>query len=304
MNLKYLRYIVHIAQTGSITKSAEQMLVAQPNLSNAVRDLEAEIGITIFSRTPRGVTPTADGEEFLTYARSILRQVDQVEQYYQTQRGDCVRLNIAAARSSRAAICVAHFVGGLEKPYQVHFNETTAFGAINDVVDGTADFGIIKYSDSQREYFQKLLESRQLSVLSLTAQPSCVLLSACHPLAQVPELTAAMLEPYPEIVHGDFKEPLTQRVAKIGTAPNATKQIIYVYDRGSLLIFLSEIPTSYLWTTATAPSVLKSHGLIERTCTDTSPVIYETLIYSKTHPLSGSAKELSRLLVRTLSDPL
>ena len=65
MNLLHLKYVVEISKTGSISKAAENLYMGQPNLSRAVRELEEEVGITIFNRTARGITVTAEGEELL-----------------------------------------------------------------------------------------------------------------------------------------------------------------------------------------------------------------------------------------------
>lgn len=74
MTLQQLNYVIHIAETGSINRAAEQLYVAQPSLTNAVKELEKETGITIFNRTGKGVTLTAEGAEFLPYARSVCDQ--------------------------------------------------------------------------------------------------------------------------------------------------------------------------------------------------------------------------------------
>ena len=79
MNILHLKYAVEIAKTGSLNKAAENLYMGQPNLSRAIRELETSLGITIFERTSRGMIVTADGEEFLQYARRILAQIDEME---------------------------------------------------------------------------------------------------------------------------------------------------------------------------------------------------------------------------------
>ena len=86
MNLLHLKYAVEIAQTSSMTKAAENLYTAQPNLSRAIRELENSLGITVFKRTSKGIYPTAKGEEFLEYAREILAQVDKVEKLYRNEK--------------------------------------------------------------------------------------------------------------------------------------------------------------------------------------------------------------------------
>ncbi len=82
MNLQHIKYAVEVQKTGSITQAAENLYMGQPNLSKAIRELEKSLGIVIFKRTSKGVLPTAQGEEFLRYAKSILDQVQRIEDLY------------------------------------------------------------------------------------------------------------------------------------------------------------------------------------------------------------------------------
>ena len=86
MNILHLKYAVEIAKTGSLNKAAENLYMGQPNLSRAIRELETSLGITIFERTSRGMIVTADGEEFLQYARRILAQIDEMESLFRDGR--------------------------------------------------------------------------------------------------------------------------------------------------------------------------------------------------------------------------
>ena len=74
MTLTQLNYIITIAETKSMNKAAEKLYVSQPSLTNAIKELEKELGITIFYRSGRGVTLTNDGAEFLLYAKQIYGQ--------------------------------------------------------------------------------------------------------------------------------------------------------------------------------------------------------------------------------------
>lgn len=75
MNI-HLKYVVSVAENGSINKAAEELHVAQPNLSRVVREMEAELGIQFFRRSSRGMMLTPDGELFVSQAHKILEQVD------------------------------------------------------------------------------------------------------------------------------------------------------------------------------------------------------------------------------------
>ena len=64
MTLNQLLYIITIADEGSLNKAAEKLYMTQPSLTSSLREVESELGVTIFRRTGRGVTVTNDGAEF------------------------------------------------------------------------------------------------------------------------------------------------------------------------------------------------------------------------------------------------
>ena len=82
MTLTQLHYVITIAETGSMNKAAELLYVAQPSLTNAIKELEKELGITLFFRNGKGVTLTNDGSEFLLYARQIYGEYETVLEKY------------------------------------------------------------------------------------------------------------------------------------------------------------------------------------------------------------------------------
>ena len=83
MNVYHLKYAVEVAKTGSLNKAAQTLLIAQPNLSRAIKELESEIGITLYERSAKGMQLTAEGQEFIGYAQNLLRQFYQLENMYQ-----------------------------------------------------------------------------------------------------------------------------------------------------------------------------------------------------------------------------
>ena len=78
MNIVYLRYAVAVAKAGSLNKAAEELFIAQPNLSRAIKELEKELGIVIFDRNSKGITLTSDGERLISYGKKIIRQIDNL----------------------------------------------------------------------------------------------------------------------------------------------------------------------------------------------------------------------------------
>ena len=98
MNILHLKYAVEVAKAGSLSKAAEALYMNQPNLSRAIKELEASLGITIFGRSAKGVYVTPEGEEFLGYARKILSQIDEVEAIYKRRARAPAVFHLRAAR--------------------------------------------------------------------------------------------------------------------------------------------------------------------------------------------------------------
>lgn len=84
MTVKQLKYILKVAEVGSITEAAKLLFISQPSLSNSIKETETEAGITIFLRSRSGITLTKDGAEFLGYARQVIQQMELLEDRYIT----------------------------------------------------------------------------------------------------------------------------------------------------------------------------------------------------------------------------
>ena len=109
MNVLHLKYAVEVAENGSINKAAEALYMNQPNLSKAIKELENSLGITIFSRTAKGMNVTPEGEEFLRHARKILRQIDEMEALYKGGAAAQQRFSISVPRASYISHAFAQF---------------------------------------------------------------------------------------------------------------------------------------------------------------------------------------------------
>ena len=296
MTLQQLRYVVSVANSGSISKSADALFMSQPNLSNTIKGVEAELGVKLFFRTNRGVQLTQDGEEFISYARNVLAEMDKLESQYGGKRSGSLRLTISVARSSVAAMAMVDYLNELESDYTVYFKETNAFGALEDVSTDCADLAIVKYSKDQEDFFRKVAEGKGMAFEPFAENSSSLLLSEDHPLAGKTSIFSSDLVPYPEIVHADFKEPITQKTFLLNPAESPCTKTVYVFDRGTAMLMLAHLPGSYLWTATTAPEVLSAYHLVERVCEDNAPALYEALIYPKDSAISRAFR--SALLKR------
>lgn len=88
MTLQQLKYVVTVAETGTITNAAKKLYISQPSLTNAIHELEKEMNIVIFQRTNKGIVLSREGEDFLGYARQVLEQAAILEDNIRDRMGE------------------------------------------------------------------------------------------------------------------------------------------------------------------------------------------------------------------------
>ena len=149
-NIQHLRYAVEVAKTGSISRAAENLFMGQPHLSKAIRELEEDMNITIFRRTPKGVEPTEQGEQFLEYARRILEQVDELESLYKPS--GVKKFSLSLPRASYAAFAFSEFAAALDdaEGLDVKYRETNSTQVLKNVGDGVSNLGYCAASASTK----------------------------------------------------------------------------------------------------------------------------------------------------------
>ena len=198
MTIQQLRYAVAISEAGSLNKASEILYVAQPSLTSAMQELEKELGITVFSRSGRGVTLTNDGVEFIHYARQVLQQYDGLLEKYGKAGTRKKKFGISTQHYSFAVKSFVELVRrfGMEE-YEFAIRETRTRDVIDDVWSGKSEIGILYLSDFNRKPLEKLLHANQLEFHPLAQCDAYVYLWRGHPLAEKPVICFADLEPYP-----------------------------------------------------------------------------------------------------------
>jgi len=295
MNIQHLRYAVEIDRQGSISKAAEALYMNQPNLSKAMRELEQTLGVTLFTRTSKGVVTTAEGASFLSYARGILAQIDEVESLYRTGPGRR-SFRISVPRSSYIAAAFTGFVSQLDmdKAVEVYFSETNSMQAIRNILDNNFKLGVIRYRAPHEPYFLSFLTEHGLSWRTILEYESRVLLSVESPLAAKPMLCRSDLEGLFEIVHGDLQIPNLPRGG--ADEPVGPHKRIYVYERGSQLDLLTRNPNTYMWVSPMPADILARGNLAERRCGGGDLRHKDMLV----HPKGYRCTPLEREFVRQL----
>ena len=197
MTVTQLKYAVCIAELNSFNAAAKKLFVSQSSISTAIKELESEIGISIFERTNRGIALTTAGSEFIYYANNILLQVNALSDKY-SEGGSKKKFYITMHHSTFAtkvfADVVNHF--GLED-YEYGLFETKTADVIEDVARGKSELGILYLSEYNHRYYMRLFKERGLSFEVLAEYGVSVYLGKNHPLAKREILSLSELEEYP-----------------------------------------------------------------------------------------------------------
>lgn len=295
MNTVALRYALEVNRTHSITKAAQNLYMGQPNLSRAIRELEKDLGITLFERTTKGVAPTEKGRLFLEKAETILSQLDELEKQYRFDAADSVHLSVAFPRVTYASYAFTRFLNTLDAPHtmNIHFKEEAPMDAVQDVLRRDTDFAIVRYQEPYYGFFRNLVEETNLVVEPLLDFRQLALLSLSHPLSSQKEVRLEDLIPYTEIVHGDYQVPaFTLADFPSSTPPTADHaRKIYVYDRGSQLDLLNRMEGTYMWVSPMPPEVLEESGMVTIPCPDFDIISHDVIIYLKSKKPSELAQQ-------------
>lgn len=198
MRLQQLRYVIDIAESGSINAVAHSEFISQSSLSVAVRDLEREFGIKIFNRSSRGITLTSDGVEFLGYARQVVEQADLLQNRYASGATPQGRLSVSSQHYAFAVQAFIDFVTRHEgHGSEFTLRETRTANIIDDVRGFRSDLGILYLSTSNEKALRHRLDTAGLVFSSLFKAKPHVFVRENHPLAGHSIIRIKDLEPYP-----------------------------------------------------------------------------------------------------------
>ena len=198
MTLQQLNYVITISECGSLNKAAEILYVAQPSLTGAVKELEMELGISIFNRSGRGVTLTNDGTEFLLYARQVYAQYKELLEKYGKAGNLKKKFGVSTQHYSFAVKAFVEMVKTFDtSKYEFAIRETKTKEVIDDVSTMRSEIGILYLSDFNRKALLKILSSQQLEFHSIIHCKPYVYLWKGHPLAKQKSITLPELQQYP-----------------------------------------------------------------------------------------------------------
>jgi DNA-binding transcriptional LysR family regulator len=188
IELRRLRYLVTVADEGHVTRAAERLGIAQPPLTRQIRQLEAELGVTLFDRLPRGMQVTEAGRVVVEEARDLLARAERIKE---TAR--------RAAHGEQGRLAVGYTSSAAFHPFVTQ--QIRAFRAARPgVVLALAEDGTPELAQALRDerLDAAFLRSTSTDTAGLALEPlleekMVAAAPASHPLAQVAKATLADL---------------------------------------------------------------------------------------------------------------
>lgn len=238
MTLMQLKYVVEVASAGTVSKAAENLYIAQPSLTASVKELENELGITIFNRTNKGVILTTEGEEFLGYARQVISQTKLIEERY---CGNVPVRHQFCVSTQHYSFAVEAFVALLKEyggeEYDFRIRETQTYEILEDVAKLKSEVGVLYVNHFNETVLRKTFREFDLVFKRLFVAKPHIFVGSENPLAKKPFVTLEDLAPYPRLSYeqGDhnafyFSEEILSTLE--------SKKDIMVRDRATLFNLL------------------------------------------------------------------
>lgn len=293
MDIQHLKYALEIQRAKSISKAAEKLYLSQPFLSKAIREMEAELGFNIFSRTSRGVAPTKKGEEFLTRARQVLTGFEELESDFKAKKGEAYHFEITVPIACYMSEAFVGFMKELETREQlrVDYRETNTMSAIDHVADCDCNLGIIRYQSSYEDYFLRYVEGKDLIAKPIWEFEYHLVMSRSGPLAGRETVSTEELKDLIEISHGDPTVPSISPSAMLEMKRReASRREIVVYERQSQFELLCALPETYMWASPTPHSIFETYPLVQKKCSAPDNRYKDVLIYRKGYRLTAEDK--------------
>ena len=234
MTLQQLKYVLEVARCRSINEASKNLYISQPSLSHAIKDLEAELQMTIFLRTNKGIVISPEGQEFLGYANQIIEQTSLLEEKYMNKKNRKIKFSISCQHYSFAIEAFVELIKeyGYDE-YDFSIQETRTSEIIDNVKNLNSEIGILYLNDFNKKVLNHFFHDAFLEFHELFVAKPHVFLSKNHPLSKKQVLTLKQLDDYPFLSFEQgqnnsfyFSEEI------LSTYPH--KKSIKVFDRATL----------------------------------------------------------------------
>ena len=299
MNLLHMKYALAVAETNSINKAADRLIVGAPALSRAIKELENNLGVTLFERSARGMFLTPDGELFVRYARKILKQVDDIENVFKKGTTAKRQFSISTPRASYIASALAEFSKRLDpkSKTEIFYKETNAYRVINNILHEDYKLGILRYCERYDGYYKAMMNEKGLAGELITEFEYTLVTSEESPLNKSQGIKFEDLKDYIEIAHADPYVPsLPQTEVKKDELFVHEGCRVFVFERASQFELLSKNKNTYMWVSSIPKDLLKRYNLVECEFNGNARRYKDVLIHREDYTLS----DLDRMFIEEL----
>ena len=294
MTLQQLKYMITIAEKGSITEAAKELYISQPSLSGAIKDVEKEVKITIFNRCRAGVALTTEGMEFLGYARQVVQQMELLESKYINNLPEKQRFCVSSQHYTFGANAFVELVQQFgQERYEFILNETQTHQVIKDVRNRFSDLGILYLSKNNENVLMKVFEENNLKFYEIFSAAPHVFLRREHPLAKKETIKLEDLKPYPRLsfVQGTYE---SSNFAEELFSNETVEKSIKISDRAAIVNFMIGLD-GYTISSGIFPKYLHGDSIISIPLAE-DEIMHIGYILNKDKELS----ELGRIYIEAL----
>jgi len=292
-NLLHMKHAIEVAKSGSLSKASEVLLIAAPNISRSIKDLETDLGIIIFDRTQNGMKLTPDGEEFINFAKGIIGQIDEVENFYKKGSPKKQKFSISVPRACYISEAFAQFSKSLTKDAaEVFYKETNSQRTIHNMINHDYKLGIIRYAENYDKYFNAMLEEKGFQCELVTEFTYSLIMSADNPLSKKENVTFADLADYIEIAHADPYVPSMplSKVVKEELPDNIDRRI-FIFERASQFDLLTNNTETFMWVSPVPQTLLNRYNLVQKKCSENKKKYKDVLIYKSGYKMTNLDKQ-------------
>ncbi|MDO4458782.1 MAG: LysR family transcriptional regulator [Clostridia bacterium] len=288
MNMLHVRYAVEVAKTGSINAASKSLMVAQPNISRSIKELEENIGITLFTRNAKGMILTAEGADFINDCRKILGEIDRIENTYKNGLFDIIKnFAVSVPKSGYISEAFSVFASKNKNISNLVYREASAITTIRDIISGDFKLGIIRYPVKHDTYYKDFLDENDLYYELVSEFRYKLITHRESEIAGNNTIDLDSLKDYTEICHADpllinMKE---NEYVHHEFSPQA-KRHINVFGRASAFEFLTMNEDAFMWAAPMPRNILERYNLVQMNCPDDKLVFKDVLIYKNDYALN------------------
>jgi len=287
MNLRHLRYVVAVAKEKSISRAAEKLYMAAPNLSRYIKALENELGVVLFVRKNDGISLTYEGMRFVAEAEKLLQKAVELEGMFLNENQERGQFSISVPDTCYSLEAFRHFLQQKQPYRELQYILTDTQDTLQNVALGLFDFGIIRYAQMHSELFEEYFASHNLQWKILSRFQYQALLRADNPLAKKETLYAKDLWDMIVVARKDHMVANTSpNSSMVNELPAFMERHIFVNDCLTQFEIIASLDNAYTLTCPIPQSVLDRYGFVLRDYSDYDRMHYDVLVWTKDHEKS------------------